>query len=82
MDGCLLVGGGRRRLLLRKLDDAAGDTLKLPHVLATLADYSADLGRGYEDLHRQPHVFGARHETLFTHLLEDQVLSLIIVGKR
>lgn len=62
--------------LLGQLDKRAGDTLQLSHVLTSLANNTADLRRSNHYLHCQPHVIRARHKSFFSHLLEDEILSL------
>lgn len=70
----VLLRAALRLRLLRQLDQRARHALQLPDVLSALADDPSNLGRGHDDLHRQPHVLRPRHETFLSHFLEDQEL--------
>lgn len=76
VDGSVLLRLAGLLRLLGQLDQRAGHALQLAHVLSALANDAAHLGRSDHDLDGQPHIFSARHEAFFAHLLEDQVLSL------
>lgn len=76
MDGGFFFGRRRSSLLFRQFDYAAGHALQLPDVLTALADDSANLSTGHENLDGKSNVLRTCDVSLLPHLFEDQILSL------